>query len=163
MMGRPKIKYCRKHKRPLLAEGPCCEIGLHKRNNTGPYAFSLLKFSETPCPRCLELAQTGTIRAETVQRLPEGVGVAPSARDGSGKCCFDCASADSLMGRMSGLTFEMARIAVGNDRQEQYRLPGVPMGLAIDGLVRKSAPGDLENQHAWLERMHWFDIDEENI
>ena len=121
------------------------------------------KLSETPCPRCLELAQTGRIRTETVQRLPEGLGVAPRARDGSGKCCFDCASADGLLQRVSGMTFEMARIAVGNDRQEQYRLPGVPMGLAMDGQIRKSAPGDLEDQHAWLERMRWFDIDEEGV
>ena len=55
----------------------------------------------------------------------------------------------------------MARIAVGNDRQEQYRLPGVPMGLAMDGQIRKSKPGDLEDQHAWLDRMQWFHIDKE--
>lgn len=118
------------------------------------------KLSETPCPRCLELAQTGAIRIETVQRLPEGVGVAPVARDGSGKCCFDCASADALMG-MGCLSFLMARIAVGNDRQEQYRLPGMPRGLAYSGQIRMSAPGDLEDQHLWLDRMNWFNIDEE--
>jgi hypothetical protein len=60
-----------------------------------------------------------------------------------------------------GLAFEMARIAVGNERQEQYRLPGVPMGLVKDGLVRASKVGDLKAQHAWLDRMRWFDLDRE--
>ena len=118
------------------------------------------KLSETPCPRCLALAMDRLIRPETVQRLPKGIGVAPVARDGSGKCCFDCASADALTCRM-GLTFAMARIAVGNDRQEQYRLPGAPMGLVGQRIVRPSVKGDLEDQHAWLERMYWFHIDEE--
>lgn len=134
---------------PARPQGPTSDLGR--------------RLSETPCPRCLALAQEGAIRVETVQRLPEGVGVAPIARDGSGKCCFDCASADTLMGRISSLTFTMARIAVGNDRQEQYRLPGVAMGLAIDGLVQKSAPGDLEDQHRWLDRMRWFDIEMEML
>lgn len=126
-----------------------------------PHPVAAPKLSETPCPRCLELATDRLVRPEVVQRMPEGVGIAPIARDGSGKCCFDCASADALTGRM-GLTFLMARIAVGNDRQEQYRLPGVPMGLAMDGQIRKSAPGDLEDQHRWLDRLNWFDIlDEE--
>lgn len=115
-----------------------------------------ITLTEDPCPRCLALVRDGKIRAETVQRLPAGVGMAPIARDGSGKCCFDCAAADGITGRM-GLDFLMARIAVGNDRQEKYRLPGVRMGL---NQVRLSAPGDLKNQHAWLDRMNWFDIED---
>lgn len=55
--------------------------------------------SDEPCPRCLELARAGRIRVETVQRLPVGAH-APVARDGSGKCCFDCASADGLLAHM---------------------------------------------------------------
>jgi hypothetical protein len=46
----------------------------------------------------------------------------------------------------------MARLAVGNDRMEQYRLPGVPMGLVQQRLVRPSEDGDFEDQLAWLER-----------
>ena len=42
-----------------------------------PHPVAAPKLSETPCPRCLALAQEGAVRAETVQRLPEGVGVAP--------------------------------------------------------------------------------------
>jgi hypothetical protein len=119
------------------------------------------KLTEEPCPRCLDLAKRYRIRPETVQRLPAGAG-APLARDRSGPCCLDCASADTLTTSMNlGLTFEMARIAVGNDRQEQYRMPGLPMGLVQAGFMRASRPGDMENQHAWLDRLNWFDIDRE--
>ena len=53
----------------------------------------------------------------------------------------------------AGLSWVMARVAVGNDRLEQYRLPGVPMGLAHPSfnLVRTSMPGDLQEIHAWLD------------
>ena len=51
----------------------------------------------------------------------------------------------------NGLTFEMARIAVGNDRQDQYRLPGIPMGTVQMGITKRSHDGDLADQHAWLE------------
>lgn len=112
--------------------------------------------TETPCPRCRELAEGRRIRAETVQPLPRGPW-APLARDGSGPCCFDCASADALLATMPSTPgFVAARVAVGNDRQEQYRLPGAPMGLVMMGLVRPSAPGDLERQCAWLDRHGWF-------
>jgi hypothetical protein len=121
-------------------------------------AFSL---TEEPCERCLELARDRQIRVETVQRLPAAPWT-PLAQDRSGPCCFDCASADALMRLNPGAyTFTMARIAVGNDRQEQYRLPGAPMGLVGIRIVRPSVKGDLEDQHAWLDRMHWFYIDEE--
>ena len=118
-----------------------------------------VKLTEMPCPRCLALAQSGQLRAEAVQRLPPNPW-APSARDKSGRCCFDCASADAVMSFVGGMTFEMARIAVGNDRQEQYRLPGAPMGLVRERLVRPSKPGDLEDQHAWLDSMRWFGLSE---
>lgn len=103
-----------------------------------------------PCPRCLALARACDIRWETLQPLPEGAR-APLACDGSGPCCYDCAAADALVGMGVGVEFVAARVAVGNDRQEQYRLPGVPMGLVRGGLVRPSAPGDLERHHTWLD------------
>lgn len=106
--------------------------------------------TDKPCPRCLSLAQKGRLRPETVQRLPPGA-MAPLARDGSGKCCFDCASAEGVMRRISGMDFEMARIAVANDRQEQYRLPGASMGLVAMGLVRPSGPLDFKEQSRWLQ------------
>lgn len=55
------------------------------------------------------------------------------------------------------MDFTMARIAVANDRQDQYRIPGVRMGLVLEGLP-VSYPGDMEDQHAWLDRMKWFGI-----
>ena len=117
--------------------------------------------TETPCPRCLALAQAGGLRIEAVQRLPQGAH-APLARDGSGKQCLDCAAAE-LVQRMvlPGMEWPECRIAVANDRQEQYRLPGAPMGLVSAGYMRPSAPGDLEDQHRWLEANNWFDVDEE--
>jgi hypothetical protein len=52
--------------------------------------------------------------------------------------------------------FLMARIAVGNDRQEQYRLPGAPMGLVKAGFVKASKKGDLQAQWDWMDRNDWF-------
>lgn len=86
-----------------------------------------------------------------MQRLPKGA-LAPLARDGTGKCCFDCASADAVRRHTSGMNFEMARIAVANDRQDQYRIPGAPMGLVRMGLVRPSEPDDFEEQRNWMDR-----------
>ncbi len=110
--------------------------------------------TELPCRRCMELALLNQLRMEAVQRLPPK-GWAPLAQDRSGPQCYDCASADTLV-RLYGMTFQMARVAVANDRQEQYRLPGAPMGLVKLGLVRPSAPGDMEAQHAWLKKFRWF-------
>jgi hypothetical protein len=108
---------------------------------------------------CLVLAQQQRIRMEMVQRLPEGV-LAPTLKKDGRRCCFDCAAAETVE-RVVGLpSFVAARIAVGNDRQSQYRLPGVPMGLVMAGLVRPSAPGDLHDQHRWLERNNWFEVEE---
>lgn len=137
--------------------------------------------TDTPCPRCLPLAFAGRIRHETVQRLPEGAW-APRARPiearrctehedceahpalgeacahYQGPCCLDCASADTLLAMQQAPCFVSARIAVGNDRQEQYRLPGIPMGLVAAGLVRPSAKGDFETHLAWLDKHNWFGL-----
>jgi len=98
---------------------------------------------------------------ETVQPLPEGA-AAPLAVDGSGKCCFDCQAADTVCRFQKALNFEMARIAVGNDRQEQYRLPGVPLGLVAQHYVRPSKAGDLKRHHAWLDAHRWFGLREDS-
>ncbi len=109
-----------------------------------------------PCPRCLGLAREGKLRLECVMPLPPGA-MAPLAVDRSGKCCFDCAAADTVMRFNMGVPgFGAARIAVGNDRQEQFRLPGVPLGLVKAGLVRPSKAGDLERHLAWLGRQPWW-------
>lgn len=119
--------------------------------------INALKMTALPCPRCLPLARKDEIRVEMVQPLPNGT-LAPLARDGSGKCCYDCAAADGITS--AGISFVAARIAVGNDRQYQYRLPGVPMGLVQAGRMRRSEPGDLEKHHAWLNENNWFDCED---
>jgi hypothetical protein len=50
---------------------------------------------------------------------------------------------------VGGMTFAMARLAVGNDRADSYRLNGIAMGLVLAGRMR--APHDtLEEHQAWL-------------
>lgn len=135
-----------------------------------------------PCPRCLKLAWADQIRKETVMPLPPK-GEAPLSREDDKPCCFDCASADGLMALMNaknegerrativkpllwkalkraptehdirGFSFLMARICVGNDRQEQFRLPGAPMGLVRSKMMRPSGPGDLQKHHAWMRKV----------
>lgn len=75
--------------------------------------------------------------------------------------CHDCQSAETLVRLGFVPKFTMARIAVGNDRQEQFRLPGVPMGLVQAGLVRPSAKGDFERQLAWLDAYDHFGLSPE--
>lgn len=120
------------------------------------------QITEPPCPRCLKLAQEGHIRVETVQHIPPGVGRAPLGLDGI-KCCYDCASADTLTRLNKSFTFQMARVAVGNDRQEQYRLPGLPAGLVKEGIMRPSEPGDFQRQLDWLDRQNWFGLRNEEL
>jgi hypothetical protein len=95
---------------------------------------------------------------ETVQRVPEGAYAPLSRKYRHLKICYDCAAAELLITRrtMGMPLFIMARIAVGNERQEQYRLPGAPMGLVKLGFVRPSKPGDLDEQLAWLNENRWF-------
>ena len=117
-----------------------------------------IPLSEEPCPRCLGAIERGIMHVQAVQRLPEGP-FAPLALDGSGKCCWDCASADTLV-RMKILPrWGMARTAVSNDRMEQYRLPGAPMGLVQQNLVRPSEDGDFKDQMDWLIRKGLWDDD----
>ena len=135
-----------------------------------------------PCPRCLALAMADQLRLECVLPLFAGA-LAPRAVDGSGPCCIDCGAADlvvkmldrnafkrrQVMTRVrlhprlrherafanldAGFTFEMARIAVGNDRQESLRLLGAPLGLIYEGWMRASQPGELTLHHAWMNRV----------
>ncbi len=102
-----------------------------------------------PCPRCLELYLDGKLARESVQPIPE---LAPfAAVPGGGRCCRDCASADTLVKLKMVPSFEHARAAVAQDRGEQLRLPGAPIGLVGRGLVRPSIEGDLVRHYEWLE------------
>ena len=119
-----------------------------------------IPMTEEPCPSCLRVFFQGPLRREAIQPLPEGA-FAPLDMEGN-KWCFDCASANGLTRVSSTLTWEMARTAVGNDRQEQYRLPGVQMGLVMMGLVRPSKEGDFEQHMEWLDRVLPVPWDEED-
>ncbi len=104
---------------------------------------------DDPCPRCLRLSDDGVLDyPEMVQPLGERPAL---ARDKSGVCCSDCRAADALM-RYAGIDFDMARIAVGNDRMEQNRLPGAPIGLVGAGFMKPSEPGALDRHLAWLRK-----------
>lgn len=111
-----------------------------------------IPMTDEPCPRCLQIwQQGGNLAPEMVMPLP-AAGFAPRARDGSGPCCFDCASADGLASSGMGMTFEMARLAVGNDREISYRLPGIEMGLVRMGRMRP--PHDTLEEHlVWVDRV----------
>ena len=118
------------------------------------------ELTDTPCPKCLPLAGFGHIRAETVQRVPVGA-LAPLDIETKQPVCFDCASAGTLLRAGILPDFVMARVAVGNDRQEQYRLPGLQAGLVKAGFMRPSKPGDVEDQIKWLEENNWFEMKEQ--
>ena len=106
-----------------------------------------------PCPRCLPLVIDGRIRRETLQPLRGGA-LDPHAVDGSGPCCRDCAAADTLLRLGYGHPdWDANRIVTGNDRQEQLRLPGAPMGLVYSGIMTPSEPGELESHNAWLNEV----------
>lgn len=63
--------------------------------------------------------------------------------------CHDCGAAETLLRFTTALTFDMARIATGNDREEQFRLPGAPMGLVGKGIMRPCEQGDLTRIVYW--------------
>lgn len=107
-----------------------------------------------PCPNCMKAALHGVMRREAIQPLPEGA-LAPEDLEGNPQC-YDCASAGTLVRMNIVPTWKMARTAVGNDRQEQYRLPNVPMGLVHAGFVRPSKKGDWERNVAWLHEIGVF-------
>ncbi len=115
------------------------------------------KKSKKPCPSCLK-ASRQFMRTEAVQPLPEGA-LAPLGLDGKPQC-HDCAVAGTLK-RLTSLTWNMARTAVANDRQEQYRLPGAPIGLVQKGLMKPSKKGDLESHQAWLREVGIWGNDEQ--
>lgn len=107
--------------------------------------------TDIPCPTCIQYMEEGLVRPEAVQRLPKGA-AAPLSLDGR-KWCHDCNAALNVTKAVKGINWEQARVAVANDRQEQYRLPGVLMGLVQANLMKPNSEGDFEDQLAWLERI----------
>lgn len=116
-----------------------------------------------PCPKCMRLAMEGKIRNETVQPLPSTRAImCPTDKKTDEPICRDCNAAWLVLRLSQAPTWEAARIAVANDRQEQLRLPGVLMGLVKAGIVLPSKPGDLERHHRWLDHYNWFRPEENN-
>ena len=101
------------------------------------------------CQRCLDLADAGKIRYETLMPLRGGARDA-LARDGSGVCCIDCDTADLLQRITSLPTFAMARVAVGNARQEHLRLPSLLPQHGL-GIPLKDSTRALDDHLAWLD------------
>jgi hypothetical protein len=101
-----------------------------------------------PCVRCIRLSFSGGMRGEAIQPVPQTA--PPRSREDNAPCCRDCALADSLVAMRYVPTFEMARTVVANDRQEQLRLPGAPIGLVQMGLMLPNQSGDLDRHHKWL-------------
>lgn len=102
-----------------------------------------------PCPRCYPLAGFGHIRWESVMPL-RGGSLDALAPDGSGPCCIDCAAADRLHKTMPGMEFHSMRTCTGEDRVQQMRIPGAPLGLIQAGMMEPNKPGDWERHQAWL-------------
>jgi hypothetical protein len=102
------------------------------------------------CPRCLESLKAGVIRREGVQPLRGG---ALDALDLNHRPhCQDCNYAETMVRLGMGPAWGMARTAVSNFRQESMRLPGVTIGLGMNG-ARISEDGELEAHHAWLDQV----------
>lgn len=114
-----------------------------------------------PCSRCLEFAYLGKMRPECIQELPRGA-LAPLDRKTNKPTCRDCAAAWALMRCTPALDWEMARVAVANDRQEQYRLPGVIMGLVQAGITQPNKAGDFKKHLEWLKYYNWFGLKEDH-
>ena len=115
--------------------------------------------TDTVCSRCLRLAWSGGIRQEMVMPRPTAP---PLSRDDGKPCCRDCAAADGLVRWSRVMTFEMARVVVGNDRQEHLRMPlgmGENFGMVKAGFVRPCSLEDLKGHLDWLDRHHILSLD----
>lgn len=66
------------------------------------------------------------------------------------------------LGILPGGSFNMARVAAGNDRLESLRLPGVRFGLMAHGIVRVSKPDDLMTLLSWQREMGYPPDEEED-
>ena len=106
-----------------------------------------------PCPCCYALAKEGVIVFEAVQPLLGGVRDPLSRRSGIGHICRDCAAAEFLNAHiLQELDFSSCRITTANERREQLRLPGAPLGLVAMRIMQPSKTGELEAHHDWLSK-----------
>lgn len=118
--------------------------------------FSLFGIEHTgdACPICSGMMTMAhdQLRSEMVLPVPASPRAPTAKRPGPlTRICFDCSAAETVSRLMPAMTFAMARVAVGNERQEQLRLPGAAIGLVREGLVRPSATGDMRALVEWRE------------
>lgn len=93
------------------------------------------------CPEC-------GVEPEALMPIPKSP---PLHLDGR-ECCFDCAAAKTLMS-LVGVTFEMARTAVANERRETLRMPAgmsQDIGLVRVGITKPASLDDLDAHIEWL-------------
>jgi hypothetical protein len=64
--------------------------------------------------------------------------------------------------RSTSMTWPMCRVAVGNDRRDQLRAPGLPMGLVFLGLMPASRAGDIDLHRDWLEKHGLLPMEEDD-
>ena len=125
------------------------------RKKAKPFSLFGVEHTTKLCPSCN--ASMEFLRTETL--LPIAVGARAPLDLKRRSVCFDCAAAGTLLRTgFGGLAdasnddtpWQMARIAVANDRQEKLRLPGVPIGIPF---VIASKRGDLKRLHEWQKTL----------
>lgn len=103
-----------------------------------------------PCPKCVKLSDNGDLDHEAIMPLGK---LAPALSiDGSGPCCPDCQAAENIVKFGILPEFLMARVAVGNDRLEHFRLPkGTRLGLVASSHMLPCSQDDLDRHISWLK------------
>lgn len=115
------------------------------------------------CGSCREANEDDVLRTEAMRPLSGQPGVDALSRytQEPRKICADCNAAETLMG-LQGMTWDQARIAIANDRQEQLRLPGAPLGILVTQLGGQfSKEGELDDCHRWLDAIGCEDWQDE--
>jgi hypothetical protein len=110
------------------------------------------------CGRCLSALEMGIIRREGVQPL-RGGGMDALSLDKLPHC-QDCDFAETMVRLGHVPSWEHARTAMSNHRQESLRLPGVKIGLGMVG-ARTSEEGEFDKHHDWLDEVVPEDLGEE--
>lgn len=107
--------------------------------------------TDEACPVCLRLYHNGKIPREGIMPIPKA---GPRTVTGE-RCCYDCQSAENLSKFIPTISdFNMARIAVLNDRMESLRMPkgmGKHYGLMKAGYMKIAHIGQLDPHLTWLD------------
>lgn len=111
-----------------------------------------------PCESCMHFYDNGDgqLRREAIRPLFTDRVLNPLSKNPSiGYICHDCSYAEDLSQRM-GITVEMARVAVANDRQEKMRIPSLSHDMGLPGI--RTSEGELEAIWEWLDEHVLDDI-----